>query len=372
MVETAEAKQVSRAASSLLFPELDFGIADNGTYPSEDFQRVLARIAFDNEFANAGAKAYQLARGDEVDVGTESRNPLARALLYHLRGLGADAVDGQFDRVRDAVLAEAVRNRLFTQPVDVAIDVHDWLYYGDRDTPHVSRTDPDRGTDSAYKFATVCIVDPSARLTLGWVALDSEETDELAEAIRQLVSQAREFVEINRVYLDRGFYRVHLALTLEELGVEFVIRAPQTRKVQRFIADHDEDTFVSEYEMARSNPPTGRTTVRLVVVPHRSREDDHFCLVTNRDVTRDVTQPLAEAYRRRWGIETSYRKVTEFLPKTASPTFSVRLFYFLLAVALYNLWVLTNLLLTADRTVGRTPVLPTVLFRQFLGPIPNG
>jgi len=81
MVETAEAKQVSRAASSMLFPELEFDVADNGTYPSEDFQRVLARIAFDNEFANAGAKAYQLARGDDVDVGAESRNPLARALL---------------------------------------------------------------------------------------------------------------------------------------------------------------------------------------------------------------------------------------------------------------------------------------------------
>jgi len=372
MVETVEAKQVSRAASSLLFPELDFGIADNGTYPSEDSLKVLARIAFDNEFANAGAKAYQLARGDEVDVGAESRNPLARALLYHLRGLEADAVDGQFDRVRDAVLAEAARNRLFTQPVDVAIDVHDWLYYGDSDTPHVSRTDSDRGTDSAYNFATVCIVDPSVRLTLGWVALDGEETDELAEAICQLVSQARDYVEINRVYLDRGFYRVHLALTLEELDVEFVMRAPQTRKVQRFIADHDEDTFVAGYEMARSNPPTGRTTVRLVVVPHRSREDDQFCLVTNREVTRDLAQPLAKAYRRRWGIETSYRKVTEFLPKTSSPTFSVRLFYFLFAVALYNLWVLTNLLLTPDRAVGRTSVLPTALFRHFLGPIPDG
>ncbi|WP_313686073.1 transposase [Halobellus marinus] len=372
MVETAEAKQVSRAASSALFPELDFGVADNGTYPSEDFQRVLARIAFDNEFANAGAKAYQLARGDDVDVGAESRNPLARALLYHLRGLDADAVDDQFDRVLDAVLNEAARNRLFTRPVDVAIDVHDWLYYGDSDTPHVSRTDPDRGTDCAYKFATICIVGPSVRFTLGWVALDGDETDELAEAIRQLVSQAREYVDINRVYLDRGFYRVHLALALEELGVEFVMRAPQTRKVQRFIADHDEDTFVAEYEMARSNPPTGRTTVRLVVVPHRSRENDYFCLVTNREVTLDLAQPLAEAYRRRWGIETSYRKVTEFLPKTSSPMFSVRLFYFLFAVALYNLWVLTNLLLTPDRVVGSTPVLPTTLFRQFLGPIPDG
>jgi len=372
MVETAEAKQVSRAASSMLLPELEFDVADNGTYPSEDFQRVLARIAFDNEFANAGAKAYQLARGDDVDVGAESRNPLARALLYHLRGLDADAVNDQFDRVRDAVLDEAARNRLFTRPVDVAVDVHDWLYYGDSDTPHVSRTDPDRGTDSAYKFATICIVDPSVRFTLGWVALDGEKTDELADCLRQLVSQARECVDINRVYLDRGFYRVHLTLALEELDVEFVMRAPQTRKVQQFIADHDDDTFVAEYEMARSNPPTGRTTVRLVVVPHRSREDDHFCLVTNREVTRDLAQPLAEAYRRRWGIETSYRKVTEFLPKTSSPTFSVRLFYFLFAVALYNLWVLTNLLLTPDRAVGSTPVLPTTLFRQFLGPIPDG
>ena len=212
MVETAEAKQVSRAATSLLCPGLEFGIATNGTYPSEDFRRVLARIAFDNEFANAGAKAYQLARGDDVDVGSESRNPLARALLYHLRGLDADAVDDQFDRVRDAVLGEATRNRLFTRPVDVAIDVHDWLYYGDSETPQVSRTDPDRGTDCAYKFATICIVDPSARFTLGWVALDGDKTDELTDALRQLVSQAREYIDINRVYLDRGFYRVHLAL----------------------------------------------------------------------------------------------------------------------------------------------------------------
>ncbi|WP_255190989.1 hypothetical protein [Natronobeatus ordinarius] len=84
----------------------------------------------------------------------------------------------------------------------------------------------------------------------------------------QLISDVRKYVEINRLYLDRGFYHVHLALTLEELDVEFLMRAPQTRKVQQFIDEHDNDTFIAEYEMARSNPPTGRTTVRLVVVPH--------------------------------------------------------------------------------------------------------
>lgn len=372
MVETTEANQVSRAASSLLFPELEFGIAANGTYPSEDFQRVLARIAFDNEFANTGAKAYQLARGDDIAVTADARNALARALLYHLRGLDADAVDAQFDRVREAVLAEAARNRVFTRPVDVAIDVHDWLYYGSEDTPYVCATNPDQGTDRAYKFATLCIVDPSVRFTLAWTPLTGDDTDELAEALRQLVSQARDYIEINRVYCDRAFYRVHLVTELKALGVEFLIRAPQTRKVQRIIEESATDTFVTDYEMARSNPPTGRTTVRLVVVPHRTHDDDQFCLVTNREVTRDLAHPLAEAYRRRWGIETSYRKVTEVLPRTSSPTFSVRLFYFLFAVALYNLWVLVNLLVTPGRAVGSDPVLPTALFRQFLGHIPYG
>ncbi|MDQ2051913.1 hypothetical protein RBH26_15655 [Natronolimnohabitans sp. A-GB9] len=79
----------------------------------------------------------------------------------------------------------------------------------------------------------------------------------MAEALRQLVSEVREYADINRLYLDRGFYRVHLALTLEDLDVEFLMRAPQTRKVQQFIDDHDSDTFIAEYEMARSNPPDG-------------------------------------------------------------------------------------------------------------------
>ncbi len=80
------------------------------------------------------------------------------------------------------MLCSTMRSTLgFSRPIDVAIDVHNWLYYGDSETPHVSQTDPDRGTDCAYKFATICIVDPSVRFTPGWVPLDGDKTDELAE-----------------------------------------------------------------------------------------------------------------------------------------------------------------------------------------------
>ncbi|MDQ1273793.1 MAG: hypothetical protein QG591_2423 [Planctomycetota bacterium] len=49
-------------------------------------------------------------------------------------------------------------------------------------------------------------------------------------------------------------------------------------------------------------------------------------------------------YSKRWGIETSYSKTKhDFLSKTTSKNPIIRLFYFLLAVSLYNLWQLANL-----------------------------
>ena len=84
MVETAEAKQVCNAASTLLFPKLDFGVKQCGKYTREDFLEILSRIAFDQEFANTGGKTLQLDREQQVDITSTARNSLAKSLLYHL------------------------------------------------------------------------------------------------------------------------------------------------------------------------------------------------------------------------------------------------------------------------------------------------
>jgi len=93
MVETTEAKQVCRASSTVLFPELDFDVKQCGEYTREDFVEILSRIAFDHEFANTGGKTLQLDRDEQVDVTSTARNPLAKSLLYHLRNLSTDAID---------------------------------------------------------------------------------------------------------------------------------------------------------------------------------------------------------------------------------------------------------------------------------------
>lgn len=209
-------------------PEIDFGVASNATYTREDFGQVPSCIAFDDEFANAGAKAYQLARGDDVDLDATARNPLARALLYNLRAFDADCIDGQIDAFREAVLTHAAHERVFQKPIDVAIDVHDWLFYGGEETPKVANTNPEQRTNLAYKFATICIVSPNVRFTLDWTSLDDGSTDELAAAVRQLASTSRKHVRINRVYCDHEFYCGHIVKTFKDLSIELVMRASKS------------------------------------------------------------------------------------------------------------------------------------------------
>ena len=154
MIHATEAKQLSRAASTLLFTGVDLATKPNGKYPSEDFEKVLARSAFDGEFVHTTAKELQVARGEDIDL--QHRSPLAKSLLYHLRGLSPDAINAQFDGVRAVTLAHARRQRAFARPVDVALDIHEWLYYGSAETPQVCAINPDRGTNLAYTFVTLC------------------------------------------------------------------------------------------------------------------------------------------------------------------------------------------------------------------------
>ncbi|WP_458190735.1 hypothetical protein [Haladaptatus sp. NG-WS-4] len=219
MVDTTEAKQVCRAASTLLYPALDFGIKPCGIYTREDFEQVLSRIAFDHEFANTGGKTVQLDRSEPVDVTSTARNPLAKSLLYHLRNMDADTIDGQFDGVRDRLFQVLRSQRMLPARVDVAIDLHEWRFYGSADTDHVLITYPDLGTNRAYCFATLCIVAPSVRFTLAVVPMDANGFRAKQEAVRSLIVEARRYVSIRHVYLDRGFYQVHVVAALEQLSV---------------------------------------------------------------------------------------------------------------------------------------------------------
>lgn len=53
-------------------------------------------------------------------------------------------------------------------------------------------------------------------------------------------------------------------------------------------------------------------------------------------------------YKKRWGIETGYRDIKEFEAKSHSLFDAVRLFLYLQAILLYNVWVQINFMYRDD------------------------
>ena len=153
-----------------------------------------------------------------MDVTSTSRNPLAKSLLYHLRNLSTDAIDDQFDGVRDRLFEVLRSQRRLPAFVDVAIDLHEWRFYGSGETDHVITTYPDLGTNKAFCFATLCIVAPHTRFTLDVVPIDANDFRAKRDAVRSLIETGKQYVSIRHAYLNRDFYQVHVISELEDLG----------------------------------------------------------------------------------------------------------------------------------------------------------
>lgn len=115
------------------------------------FQEILSRITFDQKFVNTGGKTLQLERDEHVDVTATARNSLAKSLLYHLRNLSPDAITDQFDGVRDRLFEVLRSQRRLPAFVDVAIDLHEWRFYGSADTDQ-SGADVKAGEREAEPF----------------------------------------------------------------------------------------------------------------------------------------------------------------------------------------------------------------------------
>ena len=334
--------RVLTTADRTVFEHIDLGLNHNAEYDQPELLELLAHCGIADEFANGGAKTRRVATGDLTGLRNDRRSPSAKALGYHLRGLDRGEISEQFETVLDELLRLGEKARLFTRSVDIAIDVHDWLFYGDEETEMVANTNPSQGTATAYKFVTACVVVEGLRLTLAVVPLPAKE--QLPDAVDAVIRRACDWIDIRRVFLDRGFYRVSVLQVLQAHDVRYVMRAPAFRQ---WVDEQSEIQLETDYRTTQSNPPYEWVEHTRFAVPHaQSPDEKHTFFVTNCTLTEKTVTGLAEAYRRRWGVETSYRVIGDFLAKSRSTAYSVRLFYFLFAVTLYNLWVLCNRLLS--------------------------
>ncbi|MEM3101723.1 MAG: transposase [Candidatus Nitrosotenuis sp.] len=112
----------------------------------------------------------------------------------------------------------------------------------------------------------------------------------------------------------------------------YVIRMPANKRVKSMRMKHGERVRYS------FNDGLETDLVRCFV--EEDEEEMAYYLATN--MKHDANK-LLDMYRNRWGIETSYRVIEQFMPQTTSKAYVIRLFYFLFAVWMYNLWIIFNI-----------------------------
>ena len=317
--------------------------------------RVLVVAANGNAFINDAAENLDLKPwydGSEV--------PKGQTLIYHIRKSSREQITRMFMEANEPLFEIADDHGYFEDSAEVAIDITDWPFYGDKDADsYVRGTKPGRNYARAWKYITLSLVGTDTPLTL--LVLPVRKKTNAPYYVRRLLRLAEQYIDIERVYLDAGteFYSEATISTVNEFGAELVMQGiKKGSDVKRFLhgmAHLDMETNVMPYGVG------GLDKERYTALGQKSYKkssrrkkkkkpwDNYVYFYTNADMDEYSVDDLATAYRNRWGIETGYRVLKEeFLSKSASPDATIRTFYFNFAAHLYNLWTTANILRADD------------------------
>jgi hypothetical protein len=266
------------------------------------------------------------------------------ALLDNLPDTAAVLLD-RLHAALHAALPRAVRRRR----MPCALDLHLRPYYGDKNTPGVTGGPHEAGTDYFWAYGTLVVLTKGLRLTVALCQADRKRS--LATVVAALLDQAQAAgVRIAWLMLDRAFYDAQVIRLLQQRGVPFALpairRGDKTRATgtQRFFrADcaagwHDYQWRASPKERT---PEGGRRrgaafTVAVRVCVYRPEAGKTWVFVAGGLSWEPAL--LARRYRRRFGIETSYRQLGQSLTNSSSNDERVRLLYVGLALLLRQEW----------------------------------
>jgi hypothetical protein len=231
-------------------------------------------------------------------------------------------------------------------PIEVAFDFHDRPYYGKQKQEEalwVSGEAKD-GTTRFYRVATAYAIHRSQRVTLAIrFVLPGDQTVEVVRELRQtLLLRA---LRIGVLYLDKGFSGVPVLKYLRRSKQPSLIACPIRGKkggtralcqgrcsyrTEYAFNEGKEDEFTTQLAVCRVF-----TTSRRAGRGKRRAEWLLFIMIA-----LDWTpERCRQRYRKRFGVETSYRLGNKLLGWTTSPNAAYRFMLIGLGFLLLNLWV---------------------------------
>lgn len=235
----------------------------------------------------------------------------------------------------------------------IAIDLTLIPYHGQpqEDEKEIYRSSPKSGTTHFHAYASAVVVHKGHRYTL---ALTHVEQGEAMKDIvqRLLATVRRRNVKIKFLLLDKGFFSVAVISYLKRAGHGFIIPAvPRGRKPKRgkkqtglralLKKNHGYYTHTMTSNAGGKRRST-KITICVASKSYRHKKTDkrrRKKLLYAVWKVRLTPREIRELYRRRFGIETSYRQMNEARIRTCTRDPRQRLLFVGVALVLRNVWV---------------------------------
>lgn len=224
--------------------------------------------------------------------------------------------------------------RLPQRPV-VAVDATLIPYHGQHheDASKLRRSKAQSGTTWFHAYASLNIVEAGKRHTLALTFVEKGES--MATVMKRLVDEVQSRgIKIHRLLADKGFCTKTCIHVLQSRGVSFVIplalRGRAARALQR-----GRGAYTTTHVLAGIELPVAVRVKRNLGKYHGRKPGNHYFPYLYWGFEADAKQ-MDKLYRRRGGIETTYRIMNQARARTSTRRPSIRLFLFGVSMLLQN------------------------------------
>lgn len=235
----------------------------------------------------------------------------------------------------------------------IAIDLTLIPYHGQphEDEQEVYRSNPKSGTTRFHAYATAVVVHKGHRYTLALTHVKrSEKMKDVVQRLLRIVR--RREVKVKFLLLDKGFFSVSVISYLKRAGLAFIIPAvPRGRKPKRpkkftglRALLRKKHGYYPHTLKSNANGKSRSSRVTICVASKyytdkRTETPGRKKLLFAVHGIRRSPKMIRETYRKRFGIETSYRQMNEARIKTSTRDPAQRLLFVGIALVLRNVWV---------------------------------
>lgn len=267
----------------------------------------------------------------------------------------------ELQRRLNRALSADLPKGLFKRSQKIAIDIHEVPYQGQplRERNEIRRGQSRRGTTHFHDYATAYVVRKGYRFTLAmaWIRQDDSYTDVLQRLLRQVRKCG---VKVRLVLLDRGFFSAEVVRYLQAARPPFLMplkaagRRPRDKRqaprgARRFFAQKRSGWAGHTWQSGGR-----RVSVQVCVCCRndagRKGKHGRYALVYAYWGFRPGSIAwIRQTYRRRFGIETSYRQMERARIRTTTRDPLRRLLFAGIALLLRNAWVWLHLMRLATR-----------------------